>query len=195
MKKKNGINHSRREFLRDSSLAAAGFFIIPRHVLGRGFIAPSDKLNVAAIGAGGKGADDIDHFYKSGKAEIVCLCDADDRQAVDSRKHARRACRLTRQRASHSSISAPDGCLGRETRPVATTSGGSGRGGDTIHGQVWCGRIHGLAWTECRRGIRTREKVAGGAVHRSRPTNPTAAQMRLAGLRNQERTGRHGAHC
>jgi predicted dehydrogenase len=86
MKKKNGINHSRREFLRDSSLAAAGFFIIPRHVLGRGFIAPSDKLNVAAIGAGGKGADDIDHFYKSGKAEIVCLCDADDRQAVDSRK-------------------------------------------------------------------------------------------------------------
>ncbi|HEV3252547.1 MAG TPA: Gfo/Idh/MocA family oxidoreductase [Puia sp.] len=77
---------SRRNFLRNSTLAAAGFFIVPRHVLGRGYIAPSDKLNIAAIGAGGKGADDIDHFYKSGKAEIAYLCDVDDRQAVDSRK-------------------------------------------------------------------------------------------------------------
>jgi predicted dehydrogenase len=86
MKKKNEINRGRREFLRNTSLAAAGFFIIPRHVLGRGFVAPSDKLNIAAIGAGGKGADDIDHFSKSGKANIAFLCDVDDRQAVDSRK-------------------------------------------------------------------------------------------------------------
>jgi predicted dehydrogenase len=55
--------------------------------LGRGFIAPSDKLNIAAIGAGGKGQDDIDHFFKSGKANIAYLCDVDDRQAVDSRKN------------------------------------------------------------------------------------------------------------
>src|ERR1700730_13352499 len=86
MKNKNEINASRREFLKNSTLAAAGIFIVPRHVLGRGYIAPSDKLNIAAIGAGGKGGDDIDHFYKSGKAEIAYLCDADDRQAVDSRK-------------------------------------------------------------------------------------------------------------
>jgi hypothetical protein len=46
---------SRRDFLRTSSIAAAGFFIIPRHVLGRGHVAPSDKLNIAGIGAGGKG--------------------------------------------------------------------------------------------------------------------------------------------
>src|ERR1700730_1818848 len=86
MKNKNEINASRREFLKNSTLAAAGIFIVPRHVLGRGYIAPSDKLNIAAIGAGGKGGDDIDHFSKSGKAEIAYLCDVDDRQAVDARK-------------------------------------------------------------------------------------------------------------
>ena len=86
MKKKNETNRSRRAFLRNTSLAAAGFFIVPRHVLGRGFVAPSDKLNIAGIGAGGKGADDINQFYKSGKANIAYLCDVDDRQAADTRK-------------------------------------------------------------------------------------------------------------
>jgi hypothetical protein len=35
---------SRRSFIRNAALAAAGFYIVPRHVLGRGFTAPSDKL-------------------------------------------------------------------------------------------------------------------------------------------------------
>ncbi len=38
---------SRRSFLQNSALTAAGFMILPRHVLGRGFKAPSDKLNIA----------------------------------------------------------------------------------------------------------------------------------------------------
>ena len=82
MKKKQTTKPSRREFLRNSSLAAAGFFIVPRHVLGRGFVAPSDKLNIAGIGVGGKGTSDIDNFFKSGKAEIAVLTDVDDRQAA-----------------------------------------------------------------------------------------------------------------
>ncbi len=86
MEKKNGVNGSRRKFIQNTAVAAAGFFIVPRHVLGRGFTAPSDKLIIAGIGAGGKGADDISHFYKSGKAEIGFLCDVDDRQAVETRK-------------------------------------------------------------------------------------------------------------
>jgi len=51
---------SRRSFIRNTSLAASGFFIVPRHVLGRGFIPPSDKLNIAAIGVGGKGEVNLD---------------------------------------------------------------------------------------------------------------------------------------
>ncbi len=48
-------NYSRRDFLRNTGLAAAGFMIVPRHVLGgKGFIAPSDRLIIAGIGVGGK---------------------------------------------------------------------------------------------------------------------------------------------
>src|SRR6266700_1001438 len=86
MRKKHQPNDSRRKFIRNTSLAAAGYFIVPRHVLGRGFIAPSDKLNIAAIGAGGKGENDLSEFAKTPKANIVALCDVDDRQSAGSRK-------------------------------------------------------------------------------------------------------------
>lgn len=78
---------TRRDFLKNTAITAAGFMIVPRHVLGgKGFIAPSDKLVIASIGVGGKGADDINHFYESGKAEIAFLCDVDDRSSADMRK-------------------------------------------------------------------------------------------------------------
>jgi predicted dehydrogenase len=84
-------NFSRRKFIKNASVVGAGFFIVPRHVLGRGFIAPSDKLNVAGIGAGGKGESDLSEFAKSPKVNIVALCDVDDRQAVKSRKRFEKA--------------------------------------------------------------------------------------------------------
>jgi predicted dehydrogenase len=77
---------SRRDFLKGASLAATGFIIVPRHVLGRGFTAPSDKLQIAGIGAGGKGADDLRNFNGSGKVDIAYLCDVDDRQAAGAFK-------------------------------------------------------------------------------------------------------------
>jgi predicted dehydrogenase len=77
---------TRRDFLRNSSLAAAGFFIVPRHVLGKGFVAPSDKLNIAGIGAGGKGAGDLAEFAKSANVNIVAFCDVDEAQAAGSVK-------------------------------------------------------------------------------------------------------------
>jgi len=82
----NNNTSSRRNFIRNTATAFAGLYIVPRHVMGRGYLAPSDKLVIAGIGAGGKGADDIRHFYDSGKANIAYLCDVDDRQAVGSRK-------------------------------------------------------------------------------------------------------------
>jgi predicted dehydrogenase len=86
MKKNNQPAATRREFLKNSSLAAAGFFIVPRHVLGRGFVAPSDTLYIAGIGAGGKGESDLFEFSKSPKANIAILCDVDDRQIGTSLK-------------------------------------------------------------------------------------------------------------
>ncbi|MEO7311542.1 MAG: Gfo/Idh/MocA family oxidoreductase [Chitinophagaceae bacterium] len=79
--------NSRRKFLRNSLAVAAGFMIVPRHVLGgNGFTAPSDKLIIGGIGAGGKGESDLLKFSESGKAEIAFLCDVDDRRSAKSRE-------------------------------------------------------------------------------------------------------------
>jgi predicted dehydrogenase len=84
--KASSVN-SRRSFLKNTTITAAGFFIVPRHVLGgKGFIAPSDRLLIAGIGVGGKGESDIWSFYESGKADIPFLCDVDDRRAATSIK-------------------------------------------------------------------------------------------------------------
>lgn len=87
-KEQSASDASRRSFLKNTAVTAAGFFIVPRHVLGgKGFLAPSDRLVVAGIGVGGKGESDIANFYKSGKAEIGFLCDVDDRRAATSVKN------------------------------------------------------------------------------------------------------------
>jgi predicted dehydrogenase len=86
-KKDSGAN-SRRNFIKTTALAAAGFMIVPRHVLGgKGFLAPSDRLMVAAVGVGGKGQSNIANIYKGGKSEIAFLCDVDDRSAAVSVKN------------------------------------------------------------------------------------------------------------
>jgi predicted dehydrogenase len=76
--------NSRRDFIQKGSLAIGSFFLVPRHVLGKGFIAPSDKLNVAAIGAGGKGTSDILNSYNNGANNVVALCDVDFARAKDT---------------------------------------------------------------------------------------------------------------
>jgi predicted dehydrogenase len=85
-------NNSRRNFIKNALLTSAGFMIVPRHVLGgKGYVAPSDRLIVAGIGAGGKGESDIAMFAKSGRADIGFLCDVDERQAATSRKNFAKA--------------------------------------------------------------------------------------------------------
>jgi predicted dehydrogenase len=57
----------------------AAFTIVPRHVLGGPRnIPPSEKLNIAGIGIGGRGAGDLDEV---GSENIVALCDVDKNYA------------------------------------------------------------------------------------------------------------------
>ncbi|MEP6512229.1 MAG: Gfo/Idh/MocA family oxidoreductase [Parafilimonas sp.] len=79
-------NSSRRKFIKNAAIAAAGIYIIPRHVLGRGYTAPSDKLNMAGIGCGGKAEVNLPYAYNKGSDNIVALCDVDDRMAISARK-------------------------------------------------------------------------------------------------------------
>lgn len=83
-----GAPISRGRFLKNTTLATAGFYIVPRHVLGRGFRAPSDTLYIAAVGCGGEGANDIQHYASAPKknARIAFLCDVDQRPAAERRK-------------------------------------------------------------------------------------------------------------
>lgn len=70
----------RRSFLSRSAVAGAGLIVIPRHVIGgKGYVAPSDKLNIAAIGSGGMGAGNINNVNSQ---NIVALCDVDFNQAA-----------------------------------------------------------------------------------------------------------------
>lgn len=65
---------SRRDFM-GAAAAVTAFTIVPRHVLGGpGQTPPSEKLNIAGIGVGGRGAGDLNAVDSQ---NIVALCDAD----------------------------------------------------------------------------------------------------------------------
>ena len=70
---------SRRNFIKKSS-AIAAFTILPRHVLGgTNYTPPSEKLNIACIGAGGRGAHDLNEMgYETDHFNVVGLCDLDE---------------------------------------------------------------------------------------------------------------------
>jgi predicted dehydrogenase len=76
MKKVTGHSKmTRRRFVGNSIAAAAGFTIMPSHVIsGLGHKAPSDKLNIAGIGIGGRGGGVIKAIQDE---NIVALCDVD----------------------------------------------------------------------------------------------------------------------
>lgn len=82
---------SRRKFLKRGALSFGAFTIVPAHFLkakaeerdamGRlirpAKLAPSDMVNLAAVGIGGRGGGVLRDFENTGMANIVALCDVD----------------------------------------------------------------------------------------------------------------------
>ena len=66
---------SRRDFIKKSLIGAAAFTIVPRFVLGKGYLAPSDHLTKGVIGVGSMGRG---HFGYAG-TKTVAICDVDTR--------------------------------------------------------------------------------------------------------------------
>ena len=67
---------TRRQFIAQTAAAAAAFTIVPRHVLGgQGVVAPSDKVNVAIIGAGGQGRTNARALFHEENCQIIALAD------------------------------------------------------------------------------------------------------------------------
>ena len=79
---KHASQKSRRRFLRTSATIIAGFTIVPRHVLGRGFIPPSDQLTKGIIGVGGMG---MGHIPYAG-TRVVAICDVDKMHLQEAEK-------------------------------------------------------------------------------------------------------------
>ena len=75
-----GKELSRRQFLGGTAVASS-FIIVPRHVLGGpGYQAPSDKLNIACIGIGGKGFSDSEKMQGE---NVIALCDVDEEKLTE----------------------------------------------------------------------------------------------------------------
>lgn len=69
---------NRRSFLASASASALASTIIPNRAFGA-----NERLNVAAIGVGGKGESDVSDIAATG-CNIVALCDVDDERAAKS---------------------------------------------------------------------------------------------------------------
>jgi len=71
----NKKNISRRKFIAATATTVAGTTILPSTVIaGLGHKPPSDKLNIAGIGVGGKGYTNLRNMETE---NIVALCDVD----------------------------------------------------------------------------------------------------------------------
>src|SRR4030095_10448436 len=78
---KDGI--TRRKFVTTVAATGAGVTIVPRTVLGRGFQAPSDTVNVATVGIGGMGGSNTRNLMSQ---NIVAACDVDFARVDAKRK-------------------------------------------------------------------------------------------------------------
>ncbi len=68
---------NRRTFIKQSSLAATSVWFAGQRALGAG--SPNEKLNVAFIGIGGRGGDDLNETSQLvDSVNVVALCDIDD---------------------------------------------------------------------------------------------------------------------
>ncbi len=74
--KKNQNLTSRRKFIKRASLTSAGLLILPRYILGgKDFVAPSDKVNIGIIGAGGQSLFSINELFKLEDVQLTAVAD------------------------------------------------------------------------------------------------------------------------
>src|SRR3954451_15978915 len=103
---------SRRKFVTTVAATGAALTIVPRHVLGRGFQAPSDTLNIATVGINGQGFTNTRNLMGE---NIVAICDV-DYTLLDNA--------LSRAKAA---AGAPGrGGSGRQARPAPAGRGSNG---------------------------------------------------------------------
>lgn len=67
---------SRRQFLHTAAAAGAAFSLVPRHVLGGPrFVPPSEKINLAIVGAGGQGRTNMRELFRHKDVQVMAVAD------------------------------------------------------------------------------------------------------------------------
>ncbi|MGD8499840.1 MAG: Gfo/Idh/MocA family oxidoreductase [Phycisphaerales bacterium] len=70
---------SRRDFITSTVAATTAFTIVPRYVLGRsGRTPPSEKVNVAIIGTGGQGIQNVRALLGHSDVQVMAICDVNE---------------------------------------------------------------------------------------------------------------------
>ena len=81
------MKHSRRQVLKSSMAAGVGFWVVGRSEWARA-ASPNEKLNIACVGIGGRGAGNLDGMIRE---NVVAVCDVDEAWAADSFKRVPKA--------------------------------------------------------------------------------------------------------
>ncbi len=74
--------HTRREFMKKTAAFTTAAFVFPHFAIGKEGASPNDKLNVAVIGAGGRGSASLKGCSDE---NIVALCDVSDERAAKAK--------------------------------------------------------------------------------------------------------------
>jgi predicted dehydrogenase len=70
----------RRNFIKNSGLATAAILAAPMIIQScKDQTAPSDKINLAVIGAGNQGSNDTMGFLEDGRVQVTAICDVNTR--------------------------------------------------------------------------------------------------------------------
>ncbi|MGB6338212.1 MAG: Gfo/Idh/MocA family oxidoreductase, partial [Candidatus Aminicenantaceae bacterium] len=78
-KNRTGSAISRRKFLNYAVSSAATITIVPRYILGgKKHVAPSDRLNIAIIGTGGQGINNLKDLLRYPDIQITAICDVNE---------------------------------------------------------------------------------------------------------------------
>ena len=75
---------TRRHFIKTAAAAVTAFQILPRHVLGGPrFVAPSEKVNVAMVGVGGRGLQNMKELLGLADVQVIAIADPAERFSLE----------------------------------------------------------------------------------------------------------------
>ncbi len=75
---------TRRQFIKTTATAVTAFQFLPRHVLGGPrFVPPSEKVNVAMVGVGGRGLQNMRELLKLDDVQVIAIADPAERFSLE----------------------------------------------------------------------------------------------------------------